>query len=226
MSDSVVGLLLAAGAGRRMGVPKALLRSASGESLLARSATSLYAGGLARVIVVLGAEAERARCLVPDEPWAEVLECPDWAEGMGASLRAGLAALAAPRVGPDTAAPTTPLRDPVAEPPAGTGAGSTVAAALVSLVDLPDVGASVVRRLLEGLGPEPTRALRRAAYAGVPGHPVLIGRAWWPPVLEGARGDQGARTVFAAHPHEVIECGDLATGRDLDEPDPGGRWRV
>ncbi len=208
MSHSVVGLLLAAGAGRRMGGPKALLRSPSGESLLARSATALYAGGLARVVVVPGAEAERTRLLLPEQSWAEVLDCPDWAEGMGASLRAGLAALA----------------EPPAEPAVAPGA-TAVAAVLVNLVDLPDVGATVVSRLLEGLGPHPTRALRRAAYAGVPGHPVLIGRDWWPLVFEGARGDHGARAVFAAHPHEVIECGDLATGRDLDEPDAAGEWR-
>ena len=58
--------------------------------------------------------------------------------------------------------------------------------------------------------------LARAAYGGVPGHPVLLGRDHWPGVLESAQGDQGARSYLARHEVELIECGDLATGRDVD----------
>ncbi len=57
------GLLLAAGAGRRMGTPKALVSDDAGSWLL-RGITCLYDGGCARVSVVLGAEAERARAVV------------------------------------------------------------------------------------------------------------------------------------------------------------------
>ena len=59
-------------------------------------------------------------------------------------------------------------------------------------------------------------ALARAAYDGVPGHPVAIGRDHWEAVRTTARGDRGARDHLRTAPHRLVECGDLATGRDLD----------
>lgn len=180
---AVRGLLLAAGAGRRMGGPKALVRDADGTSWLVRAVAALADGGCDGVTVVLGAGADEARALVPAGP--EVVVADDWADGMGASLRAGLAAL-----------------DRVAD------------AVLVSLVDLPDVGADVVARVLAaGAGPG---VLARAAYDGEPGHPVLLGRDHWAGVAASAAGDRGARDYLAARDVAVVECGDLATGRDVD----------
>ncbi len=185
----VHGLLLAAGAGRRMGTPKALVHDADGTSWLVRSLTVLGEGGCADLTVVLGAEAEQARGLVP--PGVEVVVAEDWAEGMGASLRCGLDRLGA-------------LPGPTA--------------VLVGLVDLPDVGSDVVRRVLAGGASR--SALRRAAYGGVPGHPVLIGRDHWAGVCESAAGDQGARGYLAGRDVELVECGDLASGRDVDHRPP------
>ncbi|HET6529482.1 MAG TPA: NTP transferase domain-containing protein, partial [Actinoplanes sp.] len=51
----VAGLLLAAGAGRRMGTPKALLRDPDGTAWVTRSARVLVAGGCRPVLVVVGA---------------------------------------------------------------------------------------------------------------------------------------------------------------------------
>lgn len=89
---SVAGLLLAAGAGRRMGMPKALVHLGA-EPLVERGVRLLRDGGCAPVVVVLGARADE----VPDVD-AEVVVNPDWATGMGSSLRAGLAALSAEAV--------------------------------------------------------------------------------------------------------------------------------
>jgi CTP:molybdopterin cytidylyltransferase MocA len=58
--------------------------------------------------------------------------------------------------------------------------------------------------------------LARAAYDGVPGHPVLIGRDHWAGVVETATGDRGARDYLAAHEVRLVECGDLASGVDVD----------
>ena len=52
----------------------------------------------------------------------------------------------------------------------------------------------------------------------MPGHPVVMGRDHWLGVLDVAVGDQGARDYLAAHDHLLVECGDLATGRDVDTP--------
>ena len=90
---------------------------------------------------------------------------------------------------------------------------------VVTLVDLPDVGASVVRRLLDL--PDEESMLARATYDGRPGHPVLLGRSHWAGVLATATGDRGARDYLAEHPPLLVECGDLATGRDVDGPTSG-----
>jgi len=45
---------------------------------------------------------------------------------------------------------------------------------------------------------------------------VAIGRDHWAAVRTTARGDRGARDHLRATPHRLVECGDLATGRDLD----------
>jgi CTP:molybdopterin cytidylyltransferase MocA len=183
----VHGLLLAAGAGRRMGAPKALVRDADGTSWLLRSVTALREGGCDRVTVVLGAAADEAGSLLAGQD-VEVVVAEGWAEGMGASLRAGLSAVAA----------------------------SDDLALLLTLVDLPDVGPRVVRRLV-GL-PVTATTLARAAYDGTPGHPVVIGREHWAGVAAEAHGDQGARAYLSRHTVDLVECGDLATGRDVDAP--------
>lgn len=182
---TLAGLLLAAGAGRRMGMPKALVRDATGEPWLVRGVRVLREGGCDSVRVVLGASADEAAELLAGLD-VTVVPADDWADGMAASLRAGLASLA------DTGAE----------------------AAVVSLVDLPDVTAEVVRRVLAAGASGAT--LSRASYDGRPGHPVVIGRDHWAGVLEVSSGDRGARDYLAAHLVERVECGDLATGHDVD----------
>ncbi|WP_367138023.1 NTP transferase domain-containing protein [Saccharothrix sp. HUAS TT1] len=88
----VAGLLLAAGAGRRFGGPKALVAH-GGVPWVDRAAAVLRDGGCSPVVVVLGASAAvvRARASLTG---CAVVDNADWATGMGSSLRAGLAALA------------------------------------------------------------------------------------------------------------------------------------
>lgn len=180
-----------------MGTPKALVRGTDGVPWLLSSRAALLDAGCDDVLVVLGAEAEAATALLGDGDGggnrrvpAHVV-APDWAEGMSASLRAGLAA-----------------------------AGSSDAdAVLIHLVDLPDVGPDVVRRVLAHAAPEPGTALVRASYRGTPGHPVLIGRQHWPDLLDELDGDEGAKRFLARHDPMVVECADLATGHDVDTPE-------
>jgi nicotine blue oxidoreductase len=79
------GLVLAAGEGRRFGGPKAPY-VLDGERLVDRAVRLLHEGGADEVVVVLGA-------WVDDVPGADVVVNEDWPEGMGSSLRAGLAHL-------------------------------------------------------------------------------------------------------------------------------------
>lgn len=85
------GLLLAAGAGRRMGRPKALVEF-EGSPLVERGVALLRAGGCDPVYVVLGAAYETVAAVVEPLP-VTVVRNPAWESGMGSSLRTGLEAL-------------------------------------------------------------------------------------------------------------------------------------
>jgi nicotine blue oxidoreductase len=184
----IAGLLLAAGAGRRYGMPKALV---DGGAWLRRAVATLTDGGCDQVFVVVGAQADDVIPLVPKT--ATTVVATDWAEGMGASLRAGLAEL-------------------------GRSTPPQVQAALVHLVDLPDVDASVVRRLVALANPS---VVARAGFDSQPGHPVLLGRQHWNDIVSSAHGDRGARDWLAGRTDLImVDCSDLASGVDVDIP-PG-----
>jgi len=108
-----------------MGGPKALVEL-DGEPLVRRALRVLADGGCAPRVVVVGAAADAVRAILPKDVTA--VEAADWAEGMGASLRTGLAAL----------------------PP-------DVDAVLVHLVDLPGVTAAAVARLADRASPTTLR---------------------------------------------------------------------
>jgi CTP:molybdopterin cytidylyltransferase MocA len=90
---TVAGLLLAAGAGRRYGMPKALVRH-QGRLFVEHAADVLHAGGCAPVVVVLGALAADVRSTA-SLSGSSLVDNPEWETGMGSSLRTGLSALAA-----------------------------------------------------------------------------------------------------------------------------------
>jgi nicotine blue oxidoreductase len=188
----VAGLVLAAGAGRRYGRPKALVEI-GGRLLVDRALATVRDAGCAPVVVVLGAGAGEVSTRA-DLAGAVTVVNQDWDSGMGSSLRAGLAAL-------DT-----------------TGADTTgTDAVIVLLVDTPGITPEAVRRVAAHAAPD---ALAGATYGGQPGHPVLLGRAHWAGVARAAVGDVGARRYLSAHADQVISvpCEDVADGTDLDEP--------
>ncbi|MFE2377438.1 NTP transferase domain-containing protein [Streptomyces sp. NPDC059398] len=183
----VAGLLLAAGGGRRLGGrPKALLEH-RGRPLVEHAVRVLREGGCGPVHVVLGAAADDVRkraelsgCVLADNA--------RWEEGMGSSLRTGLASLA----------------------------GSGADAALVLLVDQPGIGAAAVTRVREAGGS--ATSLVAASYGGKRGHPVLFGADRWTDIAAGAVGDRGARGYLRAHRAAVtlVECSDIAEEYDID----------
>lgn len=133
-------LVLAAGAGTRFGGGKQLAPIA-GRPVLARVLDALAGVGDPRV-VVLGARADQVRRVVPVD-WTCVTAA-DWAEGPGASLRAGLAAA-----------------------PAAT-------AALIVLGDLAWLRRAAVERVLAVAAAAPGAAVVRAVEGDRPGHPLLV----------------------------------------------------
>ena len=140
----ISAVVLAAGAATRFGSPKQRL-------LLPEVLRQVRGTSVEDVVVVLGA--------YDVETDARVVRCPDWAEGPGASLRCGLAALPA-----------------------------DAEAAVVVLADGPDLAPEAVERVIGEwrASGEPVVA---ASYGGERGHPVLLARSVWGTVPdEGARG--------------------------------------
>lgn len=187
----VAGVLLAAGSGRRFGTPKALVDSGGGPWVLT---TLARMSGCDEIVVVLGAQADRVAAVLPRGTRnLRVLKNENHLTGMGSSLALGLS----------------------------TVADSGADAALVMLVDLPDVTGAVLDRVAAAASSagQPAGLLIRAAYDGRPGHPVLIGRDHFAGVIAGADGDSGARDYLADHPVLLVECGDIGGGRDVDTPE-------
>ncbi len=175
----VTGVVLAAGAGTRFGMPKVL---ADGGEWLRVSVAALRGGGCDDLVVVLGA------AVVAVPPPARAVLADDWADGLSASVRAGVLA--------------------------ADGASEFV---VLTTVDTPDVNAASVRRVLAAARASES-GLARARYDGRPGHPVVIARRHWPKLLDALTGDDGAGPFLAGRDDVVaVECGDLATGRDIDE---------
>ncbi|MEU8569782.1 nucleotidyltransferase family protein [Streptomyces pathocidini] len=186
----VAGLLLAAGAGRRLGGhPKALLDH-DGRPLIEHAVRVLREGGCDPVHVVLGASADTVRervrltgCVLVDNP--------DWAQGMGSSLQRGLASLAA------TDSP----------------------AALVALVDQPGIGPEAVARVAAAYASPSTLAAAsydgRRGHPVLFGADHWSGVAASATGDQGAR----AYLQRHAAQLRLIDCSDIAAPDDIDTPE-------
>ena len=84
MSDDLVAVVLAAGGSQRLGYSKQLLRR-NGETLLRRTARLAGNSGASRVLVALGAQAAQLRPQLQGLG-VEVVDVPEWQQGLGASL--------------------------------------------------------------------------------------------------------------------------------------------
>ncbi|MGX1575711.1 nucleotidyltransferase family protein [Cellulosimicrobium funkei] len=194
-----VAVLLAAGAGTRLGRgPKALLPH-RGAALVEHATATLLAGGCDAVVVVLGAEAARVRAGSSlDGPGVRVVDNPDWATGMASSLRVGVAA----------------------------ALGRAPARVVVAHVDQPGVGPDDVARLLAAHRPGRVTASRwlaggaaeDAAGADRPrwAHPLVLDATLAAPAAASARGDHGARDFLRTHADLVDVVDHPGDGRDLD----------
>jgi molybdenum cofactor cytidylyltransferase len=181
-------VVLAAGQSSRMApYHKLLLPDRRGKPMIARLVDNLLASPARPVIVVVGHRAEEVKAALAGRPLHFVF-APDHAEGLAASLRAGIAAV------PETAA-----------------------AAIVCLGDMPLITARIIERLIETYDPDEGRRIVVPVRGGRQGNPVLWDRRFFPEILA-LRGDGGARTLLARHLEEVaeVEIDDEAIFRDFD----------
>ncbi|MFJ4142836.1 nucleotidyltransferase family protein [Pseudomonas sp. NPDC089734] len=94
---------------------------------------------------------------------------------------------------------------------------SSASAAAILLADMPWLRPDTLSRLARMADPQ---RIALPLHAGQRGHPVIIGRQFWPELLS-LEGDQGARALLAAHTPacDVMETDDPGTVRDADTPE-------
>lgn len=187
--DETVVVLLAAGEGRRFGGLKQLA-VIDGEPMVRRVARTLLQ--LHRpVLVVTGADGEAVAGALAGLPIACVPN-PDWHEGLGASLGAGIRAVR--------------QRLPDAS------------AALVCLADHPLLDAQALRAMLDRHAQAPDRIVA-SDHMGMPGPPVLFPADCFSE-LAGWRGAEGAQAWLRRQGTRVerlpVDVTDVDTPADLD----------
>lgn len=119
---------------------------------------------------------------------AEPVVCADWAEGQAASLRCGIAAVA------------------------------DADAVVLTLGDMPRITPQVIETFASLAAAYGRDVRARAVYDGRPGHPVVLGSAYFARIAA-LRGDVGAREVLEQIRAHTIECSDLCSAADVDTPE-------
>ena len=188
----IPAIVLAAGRSTRMGRPKALLPLGGNETFLSRIVRTLHDADVDDVVVVVGHEFEP---VIADfgqrDAAARFVINHEYDSGQLSSVLAGLRVIDRPGV----------------------------AAALLTLVDVPLVKSSTIRAVVNHY--RRTRApIVRPVRAGRHGHPVLIDRTLFED-LRAADPQRGAKAVVRAH---ASAAGDLdiqddeGAFRDIDTP--------
>jgi molybdenum cofactor cytidylyltransferase len=187
---SVAALVLAAGRSSRMGGPNKLLAEIGGRPL-ARIVTEQVLASRARpVIVVTGHQRERVEAALAGLP-VEFVYNAAFADGLGTSLKAGIAALPAQADG-----------------------------VIVCLGDMPQVDAAMIDRLVGALAPDKGALIAVPTIAGQRGNPVVWSRRFFPELMA-VEGDIGARHLIGRYSEAVIEVPLTGTAAltDVDTPE-------
>jgi molybdenum cofactor cytidylyltransferase len=170
----IAAIVLAAGRSTRMGGPNKLVAEIAGRPLVRIAAEEALASRARPVIVVTGhqrADVERALAGLP----IRLVHNPDFAQGLGTSLKAGIAAVPA-----------------------------DVDGAIICLGDMPQVDATLIDRLIAGFDPDRGALVVTPTFEGSRGNPVLWSRRFFPDLMA-VEGDIGARHLISRYGEAVIE---------------------
>jgi molybdenum cofactor cytidylyltransferase len=186
---AVPAIILAAGASRRLGQPKQLVRIA-GETLLARAIRIARSSGADPIFVVLGAHREAILADV-DLSGTHPVTNPDWEQGIATSIQAGIRAVQELNPAPN--------------------------AAMLLACDQPNITTEHLRSLIESQERAVEPAIVASQYAGVAGIPAIFPASQFVNLLA-LGGDAGARHLLRNPSCPVIvipfEGGEI----DIDTP--------
>ncbi len=190
-APTIAAVVLAAGRSRRMAPHnKLLVADRTGKPMIARVVDNVLSSNAKPVLVVTGHQAEQVQHALGGRP-VRYVHAADYAEGLSASLKAGIAAV----------------------PP-------ECAAALVCLGDMPLVTGRMIDRLLAAYDPEEGRQIVLPTFRGKQGNPMLWDRRFFAEILQ-ITGDSGARFLLGKYLDVVaeVEMADDAVLRDFDTTD-------
>jgi molybdenum cofactor cytidylyltransferase len=186
----ITAVILAAGQSRRMGAANKLLEEVDGAAMVHRVVAQATASQAGDVIVVLGHEGDAVRDALA-ESGVTFTDSPHYADGLSASLKAGIAAVPVDSDG-----------------------------AIVLLGDMPAVTATHIDQVIAAFNPVEGRSICVPTTRGKRGNPVLWGRDYFAEI-GALSGDVGARHLIGAHADAVCEVAleDDAIFVDVDTPD-------
>jgi molybdenum cofactor cytidylyltransferase len=190
-APTIAALVLGAGRSRRMAPHnKLLVADRTGKSMIARVVDNVLSSNARPVLVVTGHQAEQVQHALGGRP-VRYVHAPDYAEGLSASLKAGIAAVP-----------------------------GECAAALVCLGDMPLVTGRMIDKLLGAYDPGEGRLIVLPTFRGKQGNPMLWDRQFFQEILQ-ISGDSGARYLLGKHLEAVteVEMADDAVLRDFDTTD-------
>jgi molybdenum cofactor cytidylyltransferase len=189
-TTNIAAVVLAAGRSTRMGAANKLTADIGGTPMGRRVAEAALASAAALVLVVTGHQAGEVRAALAGLR-VTFVDNADYAAGLSASLKAGVAAVPA-----------------------------TAEAALVLLGDMPRVTSAHLDRLIAAFAAEEGAAIVVPTHAGRRGNPVVWPRTYFAEMLQ-LEGDAGAKRLMAAHASRVreVDLGTDAILVDVDTPD-------
>jgi molybdenum cofactor cytidylyltransferase len=186
----IAAIVLAAGRSTRMGGPNKLLAEVAGRPLVRIAAQEALASRASPVVVVTGHQRELVEHALEGLP-VRLIHNPDFAQGLGTSLSAGVAAV----------------------PPEADGA-------VVCLGDMPQVDAGLIDQLIAAFDPDRGALVVVPTFEGKRGNPVLWSRRFFTD-LGAIEGDVGARHLIGRYGEAVVEVAVAGKAAlvDVDTPE-------
>lgn len=186
----IAAVVLAAGRSTRMGAVNKMLAEIGGKLLVRIAAEQALASRAKPIIVVTGHERERVEAALAGLR-VRFVHNPDYADGLGTSLKAGIAAVPEDADG-----------------------------AIVCLGDMPQVDAALIDRLIAAFDPERGALVVVPSIDGRRGNPVVWSRRFFHDLMS-ITGDIGARHLIGSYAEAVAEVPVVGAGAltDVDTPE-------